>query len=190
MTERLMEELDGSKKEDMWKIRALEAEEKLQNIRVITSTVSNDDVEKVTSANKWRHRANTHNESNVVANYGSSEVTPKSESHSEISGVMDEYNQSKPNQTSDNTIPSNDEEIAQCGCRKSENIERQHRQSAEKIQLSTLYSLEKCFINVIHKHLSYKYPDEKHVDNVHLSEVSSVLAYRLLWILLIPTCAC
>ena len=76
MTKGLMEELDESENEiDMWKIRALEAEEKLQNIREIVSTVSNDDVQKVTSVNKWRHRANTHHESNVVANYGSSEVT-------------------------------------------------------------------------------------------------------------------
>ena len=47
----------------------------------------------------------------------------------------------KLNQIKRQTIRSmgNDDEIALCGCCKSENIERQHRYSAEKIQLSTMY---------------------------------------------------
>ena len=56
-----MEELDGSKKDaGFWEIRALQAEEKLRNIREIVSTVSNDDTQKVTLANKSMYTANTH----------------------------------------------------------------------------------------------------------------------------------
>ena len=87
-----------------------------------------------------------------------------------------ECNQNKK-QPTNNETPDNDAELVLCGCNKSENIGRQLRHSAEKIQLCTMYSLEKCFINVIHKHLSYKYPDERHVDVKRLSEVSFVLTY-------------
>ena len=169
-----MEELDGSKKDaDFWEIRALEAEEKLRNIREIVSTVSNDNTQKVTLANKWRYTANTHYECNSETNYGCSEVSLKSEPYWGISCVIAECNQNKK-QPTNNETPDNDDELVLCGCSKSENIGGQRRHSAEKIQLCTMYSLERCFINVIPKHLSYKYPDERHVDVKRLSEVSFV----------------
>ena len=177
MAKRLMEELDGSKKDaGFWEIRALQAEEKLLNIREIVSTVSNDDTQKVTLANNLMYTANTHHESNSEANYSCSEVSLKSEPYWGISGVISECNQNKK-QPTNNETPDNDAELLLCGCNKSENIGRQRRHSAEKIQLCAMYSLEKCFINVIHKHLSYKYPDERHVDVKRLSEVSFVLKH-------------
>lgn len=167
--------LAGKKKKRkvMWKIRALEAEEKLQNIREIVSTENKNDVGEVTSTNKWGQRANTHDESKPAANYGSNNVDEK-KFYCEISAMAGQSVQSRFMPASEQTIRFDiDKENALCGCHRYKNRERKHWNMTEKRQLSTLYSLEECFTNVIDKHLSSEHSNEKSTSNVHLSKVSS-----------------